>query len=240
MAEKTNMTKFSKIILLLTITLSGLTSFGASNVYDEDYYEDEGRLLFKIRGHGIITNGKQKSLPAPTSPTPVSVGSLVKNGYGADTATTIFFNDNVAAELSLGVDVMGVKTTTISNIANNYQGTLSTGYKRKNLFMVPLTLTGQYHVAPFGAVRPYVGAGYHGAYIFSKIREFKASNCHGFVAQVGVDFVAKDDTLINFDIKQFLRTTKITYKGDITGGNSVTSKARLDPLVISIGIGFMF
>lgn len=233
------MTKLSKNILALFVALTSLTSLGASNVYDEDYYK-EGRLLFKVRGHGIITEGKQKGLPTPTSATPVSVGSLVKNGYGADTATTIFFNDNIAAELSLGVDVMGVKTTTMSSIANNYNGTLSTGYKRKNLFMVPLTLTGQYHIAPFGAVRPYVGAGYHGAYVFSKIREFKASNSHGFVAQIGVDFVAKDDTLINIDVRQFLRTTKVTYKSSVTGGNNVTSKVKLNPLVISAGIGFMF
>lgn len=234
------MIKLSKNILLLCLALTNFSSFGAANVYDEDYYEDEGRLLFKVRAHGIIAKGKQKNLPTPTSATPVSVGDLVGNGYGADTATTIFFNDNMAAELSLGVDVFGVKSTSLSNIANNYNGTVSTASKRKNLFMVPVTLTGQYHLAPFGAVRPYIGAGYHGAYVFSKIKEFKAGHSHGAVAQVGVDFVAKDDTLITIDVRQFLRTTKIKYKGSVTGGNSVSSKVKLNPLVISAGVGFMF
>lgn len=234
------MMKLTKNILLLSITLASLASQGATNIYDEDYYEDEGRLLFKVRGYGIVASGKQKNLPTPTSANPVSVSPLIGNGYGADTATTIFFNDNMAAELSLGIDVLGIKSTALSNIANNYNGTTSTNSKRRNLFMVPLTLTAQYHIAPFGAIRPYVGAGYHGAYVFSRIKEFKANNSHGAVAQIGIDFVAKDDTLITLDVRQFLRTTKIKYKGSVTGGNSVSSKVKINPLVISAGIGFMF
>jgi outer membrane protein len=237
------MVKFIKNILIVSIALISSTCFAASsdsnNDYDADYYEDEGRLLFKIRAHAIKSNAKQKKLSTPTSATPQAVGAFAENGYGAETATTIFFNDNIAAELSLGFSVIKVKSTSLSNIANNYGGTL--GYtKKRAIYMVPLTLAGQYHLAPFGAVRPYVGGGYHAAYMFTKAKEFKINNGHGPMVQAGVDFVAKDDTLINLDIKQYILSSKVTYKGAIVGSNRATSTVKFNPLVISIGIGFMF
>lgn len=210
-----------------------------NNDYDSNYYgdSDEGSLLFKARFSGIKSHAKQKNLPKSTSTDPRSVGSFVENGFGGEASATIFFSSNIAAELSVSFNVLRAKHASVSNIANNYGGNASIG-KRKDVFMVPLIATGQYHLAPFGAIRPYVGVGYHGAYLFSKSKSFNIKNTHGPVAQLGVDFYAKDDTIINIDIKQLFSDTRVHYKQHIVGARSITSKVKLNPLLISAGVGF--
>lgn len=210
-----------------------------ANDYDLDYYEDEGRLLFKLRAFGIKSSASQTKLPQPTNPSPTKVEPLTNNGYGGETSTTIFFNDKIATELSLGVSLLRVNKTSLDNIATNYLGVVATG-KGKSLLSFPLTFTAQFHIAPFGAVRPYVGVGYHVAFTYTKIKDFKFHNGHGAVLQGGIDFVAKDNTLINFDIKQYFLTTKLVYNGPITARKEVISKLKINPLDIAVGIGFMF
>ncbi len=210
----------------------------SSDDYDASYYEDEGKLLFKFRGSGVLTSGKQKKLPKPTSNTPVAIGPLVKNGYGADTATTIFFNDNIGVELSLGFYALKTKTSSLNNIANNYNSPNTPG-TRKDVYMIPLNFAPQLHIAPFGGIRPYVGLGVTGAYLFTRSKEFKINNGFGSFVQAGVDFVAKDDTIITLDVRQYHYKAKVSYKGSFIGKNTpVSSRVNLNPLMVSLGIGF--
>lgn len=238
---------FCGIILMLTTALvnfnvyaSGKDDKELENDYYSNYFEDEGRLLLKLRLFGVKADFKQKNLPQAISTNATPVGPLAKNGFGGDTATTIFFNDNIAAELSLGFAFIRTKNAALNNVNSNYAGTAST-IKKRNIYMIPLTVTGQYHIAPFGAVRPYVGVGYNGTYLFTKAKEFRINNAYGFVFQVGADFVAKDDTFINFDLKQYLMKTKVSYKGAVVNGASgISSKIKINPLIFSLGFGFKF
>lgn len=217
--------------------------YNTINIYaadhDLDYYEDEGRLLFKLKLFGIKASASQTKLPKPANPNPVKVERLTNYGFGGETSTTIFFHDMIATELSLGVSLFQVNKTSINNIATNYLGTASER-KGKYLFTFPLTFTLQYHIAPFGAIRPYIGGGYHVAYTYTKIKDFKIHNGHGAVFQGGIDFVAKDNTVLNLDIKQYFLTTKLTYNGQITANKEIISKLKINPLAFAVGIGFMF
>ena len=225
----------------LTSMANDLYADGPTNSKSDEprYYENEGSLVFKVRARGISTDGKQSKLPPSTAKNPAKIGHLVENGFGLDASTSVFFNSYIALELSVGVDLLRVKNSNISNISNNYGGNSANIGKRKDLYMVPLTATGQYHIAPFGAIRPYIGGGYHGAYMMTSAK-FKAKNACGPVIQAGIDFYAKDDTLITLDVKQYFLTNKVTYSTDIVNGQSVSSDARINPLVVSIGIGFKF
>lgn len=235
--------KLGVCLFIISVSINSLAQSRLSNDtsenYETEYYEEDGGLTFKVRFAGILSDGKQKDLPPPTVNTPISVGKFVENGYGGDASTTIFFNNYFGAELSIGLNVLRTKNSSIGNVANNYGANADLG-KRKDTFMIPATVTGQFHIAPFGGIRPYIGVGYHGSYLFSQNKGFKIKNGHGAVGQVGIDFYAKDDTLINFDVRQFLLSPKVTYKSNIVGSNNVTSKVKLNPLVISIGIGFNF
>jgi len=212
--------------------------------YEADYYEDEGLLLFKIRAFYTSTSGKIKKLPAGDTDF-AKPGSLAKSGYGFDTATTYFFTDNIAAELSLGLSTLRVKKTALTKASLFLgDGTGTTG-KNNDIYWVPLTATIQYHIAPFGAIRPYVGGGYSGSYMHTNSKAIKVANGHGPVVQVGVDFISKDDTLFTFDVRQYFLKSKVTFKKGflepgVTAARNVNTKVDWNPLVISAGFGFKF
>jgi len=243
------MTRIAKRLgVILFISSVSINSF-AKSMYDDidsapdydsvPYYENEGSLVIKARLGGIFSDAKQKGLPAPTVPNPVSVGKLVKNGYGGDVSTSIYFNNYFATEFSLGFNVLSIKNTSLANVSYNY-GVAAAPSKTKPLFMIPATFTGQFHVAPYGGIRPYIGLGYHGSYMLTQSRGIKVRNGHGMVGQIGIDFYAQDDTLINIDIRQFYLNPKIEYKPSLVGNQNVTSKIKINPLIVSIGLGFSF
>jgi len=234
-----------KKIAKIEAKVKKVTSQQAAYDYDADYYEDEGALLFKVRAFYTSLSGKMKNLPNGNLNTE-KPGALSQHGYGFDTATTYFFTDNIAAELSLGISTLRVKKNTLLKASLFLgDGTGTTG-KNNDIFWVPLAATVQYHVAPFGAIRPYIGGGYSGSYMHTNSKAIKVANGHGPVVQAGVDFVSKDDTLFTFDVRQYFLKSKVTFKkgflrpGGGTNANDINSKVDWNPLVISAGFGFKF
>ena len=222
---------------------SKLNDIPKENDYYANYYDDEeGSLLFKIRGFYAMTNSRMNDLPAPTNARAAKPDKLAQNGYGFDTAMTIFVTDNIAAEVSLGLGFYKTRSSVLSNAAAAY-GTgrgVNTG-KKNQIFMLPLTITAQYHIAPFGGVRPYIGGGLNGTYMYTRSKEIKTDSGFGPVLQVGMDFISKDDTLFTLDIRQYFLKSKVTFKRSFLGGNNdVTSKVAWNPLIISLGFGFKF
>ncbi|AAU03543.1 OmpW family outer membrane protein [Rickettsia typhi] len=237
--------KLCVILFISSITINSHAKNMYDNVdtatsYDSTYYENEGSLVFKMRLGGIFASAKQKGLPTHSSVQPVSVGEIAKNGYGGDASTTIFFNNYLAAELSLGFNVLRTKYTSLAAVAHNYGINNVKLGKHKPIYMIPATLTGQFHIAPYGGIRPYIGIGYHGSYMLTQATGLKIRNGYNAVGQIGVDFYAKDDTLINIDVRQFFLKPKLEYKSNLVGNKKVTSKVKLNPLIVSIGIGFTF
>jgi len=211
------------------------------NDYYANYYNDtETSLLFKIRGFYAATNAKMSSLPAPTTAGASKPGKLAQQGYGFDTAMTIFVTDNIAAEVSLGLGFYKTKSSALSDAATAYGSGSSSLGKRNQIFMVPVTLSAQYHAAPYGGLRPYVGLGLNGTYMHTRSKAIKAESGFGPVLQAGVDFISKDDTLFTLDIRQYLLKSKVKFKKGFLATDGISSKVNWNPLVISAGFGFKF
>lgn len=224
-------------IVCLLFSVNSFAS--AKNDYNSGAYKDEGAIVVKFRGFFVQTKGKQKGLPTPTVASPVAQKHLLENGFGLENANTVFFTDHLAAELAIGAGVYNVSRTALENVAANYGTNDSTVGKKQLLWGIPLTFTMQFHVAPFGAIRPYVGGGYNGTYFASRAKEYKVGIGHGAVFQIGADIVMTDDSLINIDIKKYSLSPKITYKSSFIGGTqTVSSKLKIDPWVIALGLGF--
>lgn len=239
--------KILKNLILASVVATSGTALASkstdvkSNDYYANYYEDEGSLLFKIRGFYASTDAKMSNLPAPTNAGASKPSKLAQSGYGFDTAMTIFVTDNIAGEVSLGLGFYKTRSSVLASAAAAYGGSDAGMGKRNQIYMVPVTFTAQYHVAPFGAIRPYVGGGLNGTYMYTRSKAIKVNSGFGPVLQVGVDFLAKDDTLFTFDIRQYFLKSKVTFKKGFLGTNKdVTSKVAWNPLVISAGIGFKF
>ncbi len=71
-------------------------------------------------------------------------------GYGFDTAMTIFVTDNIAAEVSLGLGFYKTKSSALLDAVTAYGSGTSSLEKRNQIFIVPVTLSAQYHAAPYG------------------------------------------------------------------------------------------
>ncbi len=240
-----------KILNALAIVCLSTTAFSGGALaaksgddYDSNYYKEEGSIIFKVRGSGIFTKGSMKGLPAPTSTkgkaSPSKVGNLVSNGYGVDGSTTVFFAKNIAAELGLGLQLYKTSSGALGAIGNNYSNN-PVSAKKKNIYAVPASLMLQYHIAPFGAIRPYVGAGYQYTWMLSKASQFSLNSAHGYALQAGVDFALSDDTLISFDVKRYQLEPKVKFKDSFLGaGNGFTSKVKINPIIVSLGMGWKF
>ena len=227
--------KFTKNIIVLFAIL--FTFNATASEYKTDYYEDEGDLLFKIRGFYLNTNAKLTKLPESVSGKP-KPKSFAQNGYGFDTAVTYFFTQNIATELSLGFGIIKVKSAALQSAANSFGDGTGDAGKKNEIYYIPASATVQYHVAPFGAIRPYIGGGYHGAFMHTRSKAIKVKTGHGPVLQAGIDFVSKDDTIFTFDVRQFFLKSKVTFKSGFLNAPSVNSTVNWNPLVISAGVGF--
>ena len=81
--------------------------------------------------------------------------------------------------------------------------------------------------------------------MYTSSKAIKVSTGYGPVAQIGVDFISKDDTLFTFDIRKYFLKSNVTFKKSLLGPNNpaisdIRSKVDWSPLVISAGFGFKF
>ena len=240
-----SMVKFALLTCAVSLALSSSTLAAkerkrSDTDYDSNYYESEGAILMKVKGLGIAAKSNPKKYPAVTKPTKVKDDNYIVNGIGIGGSTSIFFTDNFGAELGLSAMLFRTSNSALKAAQQNY-GTSSLDKKRKNVVGIPLELLAQYHVAPYGAIKPYVGAGYNYTYFYTQSRQVKVGTSHGYVVQAGLDFVLTDDSMINLDIKKYSMQPKVTYKSGLLGGNTpVSGKAKIDPLVVSVGMGWKF
>ena len=201
----------------------------------EDFGDQSGRLSFKIRGVAMFGNGNQEGLGSKAGVADVKKNEkLLERGYGIEAATDLFFNDYLASEIAVGFNLFRPKS--LSNVAHNWGVTAA---KKKNIYMVPISLLVQGYLAPFGAISPYIGVGYNYSFLFTNSKEFKINNAHGIVMQAGVDFVTRDDTVFSLDVKQYLLKPKVNYKSGFIA-DAPSAKIKMNPLAISLGVGYKF
>lgn len=142
-----------------------------------------------------------------------------------------FFTDSVAAELILATtnhDITAVGTAL---------GDVDLG----DVWVLPPTLTLQYHFAPKSMVSPYVGAGLNLTLFYGEdapggtITDTNYSSSVGPALQAGIDFQINDDWILNLDLKKIWLNTDV----DLNGG-AIEADVDLDPWVFGVGFGTRF
>jgi outer membrane protein len=140
-----------------------------------------------------------------------------------------FFTPNLAAELVL----------TYPQKHTLYSGATKIG----TLKHLPPTLLLQYHVTGLGALRPYAGLGLN-ATNFSDV-QFEPGvvtalhpnvkrMSYGAAVQAGADYALGGGWLLNFDIK------KVQLKTTVYSGSATAGTFKVDPLLVSVGVGLRF
>ncbi len=184
-----------------------------------------GDFLIRARGVGIIPENLSSSV------------SLI-GGKVAVTATpapevdfSYFLTDHIAFEL------IAASTRHEVSATGTALGHVDVG----SVWVLPPTLTVQYHFLPHGFINPYVGAGVTAAFFFDSrpaggaVTKFALSNNAGGAVEIGADSSLGGAWFANIAAKQIFLTTE----GRIDGG-VIVAKTDLDPTVVGAGIGYRF
>lgn len=143
-----------------------------------------------------------------------------------------YFTPNIAAELVLG--------TTYANVHTD--GSIAGLGKVGKTWLLPPTLTLQYHFTDFGAFQPYVGAGVNYTMFYSQSDAGGFSNMDiedtfGAALQVGFDYMLDEHWGFNLDAK------KLFLEADWTanlGTTALSGTAKLNPWLIGTGVTYRF
>lgn len=197
-------------------------------------FETFNPWMIRLRGLGVVSRNSGHVDQVAGS------GLTTTDTIVPELDITYFFTKNIAAELILGVTKHHVTGTGAA--ATN-------GLDVGKAWLLPPTLTLQYHFTDLGAFKPYVGAGVNYTVFFSQSAGNTAngagvivtrSHLHNSWApalQVGFDYMIDKHWGINVDVKKlWLRPN---WDGDSNVG-ALTGKVNLDPWLIGAGITYKF
>ncbi|MCD2183032.1 OmpW/AlkL family protein [Rhizobium sp. GN54] len=185
-----------------------------------------GPWQIRLRALGVITNNSGRVSGIDGSDLSYS-DTIVP-----ELDISYYFTDNIAAELILG--------TTYANI--DAAGSIDALGRVGKTWLLPPTLTLQYHFTDFGAFKPYVGAGVNYTLFYNQsgkgaFSDLDVKNEFGAALQVGFDYMIDEHWGVNFDVKKLFLEPEWKVKLD---GAPLSGKAKLDPWLIGTGITYRF
>jgi outer membrane protein len=157
---------------------------------------------------------------------------------------TYFFTDHIAAELILAVtphDVSAVNVTVPGALTN---ANIDLG----DVWLLPPTLTLQYHFRSHGRFKPYVGAGVNATFFFNEDEGPVADGIDydpsfGPALQAGVDYDLDGQEggfALNADIKKIWINTDVKVDFTSALGAAVNADVDIDPLVVALGLAYKY
>lgn len=212
-----NCTKVVSILVVsvfLTLSVSTLSAMAK-----------EGDFLVRARILGVVPDDSSSDITA------IGGNAEVKNNYTVDLDFTYFITNNFATELTLAVSKHDVEAT------GTAVGDLDLGH----VYLLPPTLTAQYHFMPDSVFRPYVGAGINYTVFFSEkagdADDISYKNGFGWALQVGFDVAINEQWAFNFDVKKIWLATDVSVDALNT---TVYTDVDIDPWLIGAGIAYRF
>lgn len=149
----------------------------------------------------------------------------VDNSLVPEVDFSYFFTSNISAEL--------IAAVTPHNIAT------SNGVDAGNSWLLPPTLTLQYHFNQLESIKPYVGAGVNYTHFFNNdagaLNAVEYNDSFGGALQAGVDIPIKEHWYVNFDVKKVYINTTAKFSP-----SGVRADVDIDPWLIGVGIGYKF
>jgi len=182
----------------------------------------EGKWLVRARVIDVIPQEDSTVTGADVSP-----GSKANLGISVvpELDVSYFFTPNIAVELIAG--------TTNHEVKLNHTDDLG------NVWLLPPTLTLQYHFTQLDYVKPYVGAGVNYTHFYNassgSVGSVHYNDSVGTVLQTGFDVPIRDNWSFNFDIKKIWVNTDVSINQGAT-----RASVDINPLIIGTGIGYRF
>ena len=182
-----------------------------------------GDWMIRARALGVISQEGSTISPA-------SVGGKadIDNSLVPEVDFTYFFTDNIAAELIAAVTPHDVTA----------KGTSLGDVDAGSAWLLPPTLTLQYHITGIEGVKPYVGAGVNYTVFFNEdggaLDPVSYDDGFGWALQAGVDIPVESNWYVNLDVKKIFLNTDAKFSG------GVVADVDIDPLLVGAGVGYRF
>ena len=203
----------------------------------ENKTEDFKRWQVRVRGVGVV--------PDESANIGVIGGDVnISNTLIPELDFTYFFTKNIAAELILGTTKHEVNT--VGSDISAIGGPTSTDIDLGSVYLLPPTLTLQYHFLTEEVFRPYVGAGVNYTIFYNEkqgsvVKDIKYDNSFGYAFQVGFDLMIDDTFFVNADVKKlFLKTDVTVDASNLAPGLSIPADVDINPWLIGLGVGMKF
>ena len=221
-----------KVAALLALLGSALLSQPALAAAD-------GKLQIKVLGTAVLPDGKIDKVKVDKVGLPAGTQTKANDNVVPTVAIEYFFTPNVSLETICCLtqhDVDGTTGLPGAELVADAQ-------------LIPATFTLKYHPMPKGAIRPYIGAG-PTYFLFIKDKPgaaarglgangFKLDDAFGVALQAGVDVPVNDSGMVvSLDAKKYLVSTDAHWYGN--GTEVIRTTHKLDPWVLSAGVGFRF
>lgn len=150
----------------------------------------------------------------------------VDNAYVPEVDLTYFFTKNIAAEL--------IAATAKHSV---FAGTGKVG----DTWILPPTLTIQYHFTPDNAFSPYIGAGlnysiFYGEDTTASYTKMGVDGGLGYAVQAGFDYWLDDNWGVNLDVKYIDLNVDVS----VNNGALHAYDVDLNPVVVGAGVSYRF
>lgn len=215
------MTQLVAICVAIGLSVCGSVSWVSAQ-------DGEGPLMVRVRG--IVVAPDDESDPI----TVIGGKAKVDSNVSADLDFVYFFTDHLAAELTL----------TFTNHDVEAAGTAVGDVDLGDVWLLPPTLTIQYHFTPHAKVRPYVGAGFNYVVFFGEdegdhpaVLDIDYDNAFGLAIQAGFDVSITKNWSFNIDVKKVWLSTDVDVE---TVVGTVETEVDIDPILFGIGIAYRF
>ena len=195
-----------------------------------------GDVLLRVRALVVAPNESSSGV-TPAFP---NEHVAVSDSFTPEIDLTWFATNHIGFE---------VIAATSKHHVDGTSGTTGSIGRLASTWVLPPTVTAQYHFLPDGHVRPYVGAGLNYT-IFWNTKASSGlvaavgpthvglSDSVGWAVQAGVDIDLTRKVFLNFDAKYI--GIKTTGYLNTTAAGMQTVRVNLDPLVAGVGLGIRF
>ena len=213
------MNSTSKILLMVGVAGIAMMQLPAqAKDLGEGYFSKE-RFQVRLRGIGVFADGN--GVVDGTA-----LDTAVDNSFTPEVDITYFFAEHIAAEL----------------IAATAQHTVSAGGNDLgDTWILPPTLTLQYHFTPDNKFSPYVGAGLNYSIFYAEddatgFTDFNVKNGIGVAVQAGFDYWINKNWGLNMDAKYI----DLNVDASVNNGALNAYDVDINPWIIGAGVSYRF
>ncbi len=232
----------NKLLLTTGLVLATLLT---STISTSAYAVDE-KWKVRFRGIGIIPDDSSNNITA-NGTTGLNAGVEVNEAFVPEFDITYMITPHWGVEAIAGIAKHDVSIEGSDGVLLTGLG-INDGFEIFDTWVLPPTVTLQYHFMPESNIRPYVGVGVnYTATLFDDATDqleailgpvdVSTSNSWGYALQAGLDYDINDSWFFNVDVKYIDINT--TAKLGFTGGN-LEVDLDINPFVVGAGVGYRF